>query len=620
MTIPIPPGIMVSPQAGMTATERRERLDMMKKIHEIFVGLSGKNIQLVSGNPPGHTDTETFISIPIENAEEAGLVHKHEWQHIFMGSDLRARAAFVNSYITERGLVMSLQLSQFLHLLANAIDDLRVNHLWSKPYPKSSDDIANRWRTIILDSRTYQQDLIVYTMAVGLGLRSGGQLAPSAWDPYRPVIEYAVSKIWGNAFPTTLIATRLIVDAVFEKAQAGFTPVIKPPPIAPANPIVASAMKQAEQYAPPPPPPVQRRMTRATNEEQARQQAADKMVRGAEHSKSLTELNDTQVPQSPDPNPQRSISVADKAMNAKTEEEIQKVIHDHKSEVEQAITALMGQVRSLSRDEKLLHGIEDDVEFVDLTAQDVEALESRPEDALLIQTLKGTFARLSSLNKKFLNHTGGTVDVSAYVDMMLGNNNGEIFEDEEPYRGFYAMVLMDMSGSMRGYADILSRAARILSRAMKNPRVKFEVWGFSGGRDEAVIFRFKDPEKGFFTDHPMAWGSTPLHVATEVAIRHLQQQAGQKKHLFIISDGVPAYMGLKRHNKTENLMAKVARSVREAEQKKVHVLTLVLGAIPKQLCDLMFGKKKWISIDSQEELFEALLLLVQGAFVRYLRK
>ena len=88
--------------------------------------------------------------------------------------------------------------------------------------------------------------------------------------------------------------------------------------------------------------------------------------------------------------------------------------------------------------------------------------------------------------------------MAAYIDLLAGSGEGEVFEDEGVSKGFSALVLLDMSGSMESVWDDVSAACSVLARALKFPFSKFEVWGFNGNADGKVfLYRFLDPEKGY---------------------------------------------------------------------------------------------------------------------------
>jgi hypothetical protein len=638
------------PQVAEVAEKRRERLNLMRRTHDIFVGLSGKSIKLIAGNPPGHTDTETFISVPVED-DQVDLIHKHEWQHIFMGSDLRAREEFVKQYADKVLLstpnVERMQLEIFLHMFVNILDDLRVNDLWKRPYPQSAEDIEERWRGIILQHKGYQQDLLMYSMAVGLGLKDSGQLIPSVWDKHLPLIREGISKIWGHGAPAPMIAVKIILDGLLNEVLQDFMaqqpqPNLMPsvglaPPEPPGGPGTGQGPQNGPGQVQSPKrlggPSLNRREP-SPQQQQASQgmQSAGtdlmwKAIVGTRHSKSLEFFRDTQKPEGADPNWWKTKAVAQAAMGAVTPDQVQKVLEDSKREVEQAIAALLGKTKKLSKDQKLIQGLEGRVQFRDLKPSDVEPFPLNPDDHALVLKLKNTFSRLMDKKRKSLSSSGTSINVPAYIDYLAGSGDDEFFDDEEPQKGFSALLLVDMSGSMNFFWEDVSRAAKVLAKSLKFPFSRFEVWGFSGDtKGQAFIHRFLDPEFGYQPKDDASkefWGTTPLHIATEVAVRKLERAQGAAHHLFILTDGVPMHIGVSGSSSSRaDLMASVARSIRRGRARGVNTMGIVLGAgIKDEFANVMFGSdRQWIRAENEVELFVALIALVQNAFVGYLKR
>ena len=218
------------------ATDHKQALDLVRQTHAIFVGLKGKDICLIGSDPPGKTDCETFIGLPLEDPD-VDLIHKHEWMHIFFKTNLHARTLFVTQY-TERLAHLTGtsdqdkqwrdQTEKFLHTLANALDDLRVSSLWYRIYPYSAEKVRERWRRMLTGHATLADDLIGYIMMLGLGM------APrrSIWEKHEATFREACTLVEGSGFPAVLVATRLVVDAMLQDALD----LLKPPPPAQARP------------------------------------------------------------------------------------------------------------------------------------------------------------------------------------------------------------------------------------------------------------------------------------------------------------------------------------------------------------------------------------------------
>ena len=218
---------------------REEELDLLRRTHQIWCGIKGVDIALISANPPGRTDCETFISIPLEDPE-VRLIHSHEWQHILFKSNLRARQAFIDAYSEQlRSRVCCSEsaldggLEEFLHFFINALDDLRVSSLWELIYPKSAEDIQERWRRIIATTKRYKKDIVLYTMGLGLGLRFPDE-EHLDWRRYESVLLDATQKVLRRGFPSCLLAARVALDTIIDdvlRQVVGNHAFYLPPPV-----------------------------------------------------------------------------------------------------------------------------------------------------------------------------------------------------------------------------------------------------------------------------------------------------------------------------------------------------------------------------------------------------
>lgn len=646
----------------MTAEEQKQqenelailnRLDLIHRRHHIYNGIAGKELRLLSAMPPGRTDCDSYIAIPMED-EESGLIHQHEWQHIFFKSDLRARKLFVDEYLKRiesttpnvfrpplsHGDPRPLwgEVENFLFHFINCLDDLRVCSLWEDPYPQSAEDIQLRWKRILIGSKRYQQDITMYMMALGLGLKHGvdGQLGPSEWKRYEKILIDGTEKVKKVAFPACLIAARWILDSIFEDVialhQAGAEsfrigppePAMRLTPRPDISPrYSAPALKNYIEGKPPMDAahtaPVSTTINAFMKGHAATNRTSNRM--------SSIHMMDTDVPppSGPDPNYSYTRRVVDAAMGVSTQPQVQSMLEDAQQEIEQIIQSLSGRTKQLTPDEKMLQGLGDRVEFHDVEPQDVDVLELEPEDKRAVQVLHQQFSRLHG-RKKSRMADEGELDPRAYIDLMMGSGGPDVFRSETTSKGFNSLVLIDMSGSMKSDWLIVARACKVLAEAMNFPFSKLEVWGFTSNSDGvAHIFRFKDVRRGYSGAklESQVWGMTPLHLATSVSVRRMVAASGSSKHLVIISDGIP--MHITHHGFTpnvEDLIFSMAAYVEEGRRKKVHTSGLVIGSgVPDDVADVMFGHRKyWSRVkDGQGELFHSLVTLVKDAFVQYLR-
>lgn len=165
---------------------------------------------------------------------------EHEWQHIIFKSDLAARAVFCTQYAEQllkqvpAGSIDEVELSNFLHLLVNAFDDIRVNSLWEKVYPGSAMAIWERWRYLTTLMEHTNTSFLAYIFAVAFGIPTNPQ---GELEPMRPVIEWALGQVRYRGFNNMLLSVRVVMDRCMGALLAKMSP---PPP--------------QKAFQPPPPP------------------------------------------------------------------------------------------------------------------------------------------------------------------------------------------------------------------------------------------------------------------------------------------------------------------------------------------------------------------------------
>ncbi len=605
------------------------QLDLLHRRHKIYSGIVGKNIDLRPSGHPGRTDCDSYIGIPFEDAE-AGLIHQHEWGHILFKSDLRARSVFVEQYLrrmevstpgvfgvplAKDGKNSRTGIEDFLHAFINGLDDLRVCSLWEDPYPQSAEDMQNRWRRILVGTKSYAQNITMYMMALGLGLKhESGQLSVSSWKRYEAILLDGATKVRKTAFPACLVIARWMLDSIIED-------------------VIALHTQGGESYkmgVPSPAKSLKKRGVDGTFNSQDPfstipvTEAFTKILKGqaiADRNPQFGLMDTKDTPIGPDPNSGYTHQIVDAALGISTDAQVQALLKDAQLEIERVILDLKGRTRQLSPTQKLLKGLEGRVEFYDVEPKEVEELKLQPGDQRIVQVLHQEFSKLRGRRRLQMSDTGADLDVRAYIDLKMGSGDADIFEEEENARGFSALILIDMSGSMKSRWAEVSRACKVLVKAMKFPYAKVEVWGFSSSRKEATIFRFQDVEKGYSGSllESKIWGMTPLHLASEVAIRQLCAMSGTSKNLFILTDGIPVHHST-RTASIEDLIIEMSFHITEGRKKNVHTSGLILGhSVEDEIADLMFGHRRFWSRVDIGDLFPRLVSLVRSSFVRYLK-
>lgn len=607
----------------------KQALDLVRQTHEIFVGLKGKDICLLGSDPPGKTDCETFIGLPLEDPD-VDLIHKHEWMHIFFKTNLRARALFVTQYTDRLSNSLRLepnrqwreQTETFLHTLANALDDLRVSSLWYRIYPYSADRVRERWRRMLQSYATAPDDLISYVMMLGLGLSPKG----SIWAKHEQTFKDACTLVEGAGFPAVLVATRLVVDTMLQDVldYLGPQPAQARPPQTAQEPSNSSGGARLGVAL--------RRLARRASSEAEGPVSATRLAQKAVLDRAIQAkrpqgFNDTPLPPNgSDAAKWETAAMVTSVLGVTGEAQIHRMVATSAQDMDWVIDRMRGRTVSLSDTQHLLKGIPDLI-LRDVGKRELEETVLEPQDRRLVEAMRHKFARLQDRRTRRSDAAGNVLNPTAYIEMLLGSGDMDIFEDEVSSKGFSALVLIDMSSSMLSKWSTVARASKVLAKSMKFPFSQYDVWGFSGTqKGETVLFRFRDVEWGYSgpgLKRGEAWGMTPLHVATAVAARRMKQMAGSAQHLFIVTDGYPtSYMKSRAvlipHRQ---LMDEVARVVLDVRRKGVNVATLVVGSdISDEHGDQMFGRRNWSRVSSDEpDLFRGMISLVEKAFVTYLR-
>jgi hypothetical protein len=559
-----------------------KKLEHVRRTHEIFNGITNSDLILASADPPGRTDCETFIALPFEDPE-VEIIHEHEWAHRVGKTNLRARALFVESYaktMAERGHDER-ESKELLRLTTGLLDDLRVTSIWDLLYPKSADDLRARWRRILMSQRG-EQAAPMQLMAVGLGV-----VQHTVWRSYNAVFAEAVSRVNRTGYAAVLATTRWLIDMLVGEARM---------PTLPGEPL----------------PPGQAQPRRRVGS--GGRSSVSNLLDGSR--KAAPFLDTPREAPGPDPDPEATKKAVDAALGISTTDEIQRILEESRLEVAAMVRAVQQHTRPQNLDKQLLAN-QARVSFVDLHPSELELCTLTQEDRRLITALRDRFIKVSAKRRRRMSDSGTELDPNRYIDFLLGSGDDDFFIDDSISKGFDALLLIDMSGSMRRRWEAMSRTAKIVATALDFPHVALDVWGFSGSMEGAVaIFRFLDPKHGFIPlrAHPLAWGLTPIHQAAPVAVRKLRKMPGSTAHLFLVTDGKPQAVMEK------DLRPEVALSLREAHRLGVHTTTLIIGhEVSDEDANMMFGRQRWARIDDGET-FPEVISVVERAFSNYLRR
>jgi nitric oxide reductase activation protein len=275
-------------------------------------------------------------------------------------------------------------------------------------------------------------------------------------------------------------------------------------------------------------------------------------------------------------------------------------------------------------DDIMRRGIAGKVSFKDIRTTRVTPNPLSAEDARAVQRLRELFRRVHTRKVKQRYESGSEVDIETVIYNRVNNLNEPCFKDEGSGRGFKVMLLVDRSGSMSGPRSVeAERACRMLRKALKQPNVDTVVWGFSGGTSGETALTRVAPNLDISESREMpCQGNTPMGQAIRVATNYLAQGT-QKKHLFVITDGMPnASTNVQKLGRSSSATDAVAEEVERARKMGIHVtaLTIGVGINEKEMKDMFGSERSWAIAPRTEDLTPKLLKAATTSFVQFLKR
>ena len=474
-------------------------------------------------------------------SNQSYLGFEHEWQHIIFKSDIPAQHLFCEGYTDQlmktAPHVNRKELFGFLKMMVNAFDDIRCNSLWEKIYPGSADQIWQRWQRLTRDSqRDVDGNFLNYIFAVAFGVPTDPN---GPFEQFRPIVEWAVSKVKYRGFANMLIQVRVVVEHCMATILAN-TPAKEPPP-------QPQPQKQDQQDAQDQSPQPQGGSDGSGDSSQAPQaQAASDDADGADGDDAEGSEGDDGEPGVPDAGqPSGSAAAGDvqagagaAAQDGQSKSDALRSLvagakpldgEEHPSpdlvDIDQALQSnsmkamlakvLSDDVNNLQDiDQKMPTGVPDKdmqstIDFVASAIAQQQPMDSQltndakakvtiidvapegilstaivtlePETKLHVARMRAAFFKAMGKQKARRATEGTEIDVQAYIQYKLDRQDPEVFIADEVQQGFSYSIVCDMSGSMSGTFPQVAQSAEMLREALDFPFVQGDVWGFRGG-------------------------------------------------------------------------------------------------------------------------------------------
>lgn len=586
----------------------------------------------------------------------------HELAHILFRSDADARDTFVATYATlivnaafkagkQRLDVNSIR--EVVSGILQVLEDVRVDSLWGLLYPGSYVRSRQMKLENVHAAIVEGMDVTSKILPAFLAFTAGHEDTAGAMGRFRPYFAEACWRVERRSFPATLLATKWLVAQLVNEIlrELDGQPPLPLPEHADAVDSMLDELASnttatgssgtggtadgatSEQTSPSrgaaseetwEPPPLQTDPTR-------RAEALERLVR------QWGEVPEERFSQDVNPPEHKGLSRTDSKNSQHVGATLAKIdLRDARKIAEllclaqQEVNTLLDTVRKAlvatqTRDTWLKGDVHATVRFQDKIAAPSEVL---PEDQQAIQRLRATFIRQLGRRAWELVEAGNTINVSAYLERRLSGVSQPCFEQTALGRGFHALVLVDLSGSMASGTKIpqIDRASRVLTSALRFPFCALDIWGFRSNNDgEVNLIRFSRKRSPQFESY--VGGNTPLHGAIAVAVRHLSESSAVK-HLFVLTDGAPFFVS--RDGcvvSSDALQQQVRAGVRKGNKQGVTTHALQIGKrigegyaydIPASAMTRMFGSGCWAAV-TEENLLSELVKVVTKQFSRYVR-
>ena len=502
--------------------------------------------------------------------------------HIVFKSDAIAKDKFVKEYcLRVAKMTKGADLSGPLTSILTILERERVLGLWGRVYA-GSESILRQYFQSKLQGRPPTSLIEAFQFV------SVGHVLKNEFQEYQPLFQEALGKVEGRGFSSTLITAKWLITQLLDRL-----------------------LEEAPEKSRP----------------EAAQQLSEEPQATTKETYDRSKLASSDDVAS-------SENTAKKALLIDVKGDITQVLNDSRPEMEEAVAVLASSAKSsLCSSDWMRKDIKARVVFQDITVKDLPKdlkINVSEEDMESVRRLRSHFYKILGRRSEALEIEGVELDIEAYIEAKTSGTQLPMFREEVAGRGFRALLLVDRSTSMREYgkAPAAERACRMIRRALDFPFVTTEIWGFHGEFNEIRITKFDPGMEVFDTPKSRITGSTPLHLAVELATRQLSHGT-EVKHLFVITDGLPLFQGRLPNGDigwlgSKKMMNETAKEVRKARAKGIGVTGFYLGSIKelsgseKEFSSMLGTSQHWRFL--QPDTFgKDLLNLVGSSFSRYLR-
>ena len=236
----------------------------------------------------------------------------------------------------------------------------------------------------------------------------------------------------------------------------------------------------------------------------------------------------------------------------------------------------------------------------------------------LVQNIRRSFEMLRGSDRwlKRQEH-GDEVDmdalIQALVDVRIGLDlDDRLFQRRKRYdRDVAAMILVDMSGSTKGWVnDAIRESLVLLCQALKIVGDRYAVYGFTGlSRKRCELYRIKtfDMPYGPDVENNIA-GIQPLeYTRMGVFLRHatglLNRQEARIRLLITLTDGKPDdYDGFRDGYRGQYGMEDTRKALIEARRTGIHPFCITIDTEARDYLPHLYGPARFVVLDDVRSL------------------
>jgi hypothetical protein len=586
---------------GAIACSPEETIERMGDLVATFNTLMGTKLTLEDTPLGGATDCKTFIRVPFYD-REAYLICEHEISHSFAGTDLALTEVFreqaVERLLTRANIPITspdaapyrLKLNGLVHHLWNVLEDWRCCSVWGEVYFGGASLLQERWKLIAEYEmpNAAETDLAAYLGRLAAGTDT--PTAPAEFQRCAPHMKAARAQVELVDNKACLAITARLIDAIADELLLSYPPDPTQPQT-PHTQAISKLQALASALPPPPqtptPPPPQPEPGKLGSKDLHPDPAQSKKTRKVP-AKTMGELR-------------KLMTASDKDGDAQKKSSLQKLLDDGTQKMNHRISAAKATLGAQTRSDQgqkedlLLNAGRD----CGIPTSHVTPIGKLPKPSKRAGGLRGYLEQVRLEQEWVSAPVGNTIYIPAVIQAKISKKLGssQLFQRAEEVVGLQLLLLVDVSGSMRGHGlDMLERAIADVEYTCKDLPVDLHLWAFSS---ELYIFN----KIGSPRDAPgVTMMLTSMVQALDVAVEW-SRSGNVDRGVILITDGLPTSC---RHRKSSGSPNDDLQTVmRELRQEGVVLSVLAIGSRTEQY-DSVFGEKKYGLITGLADIPKAL--------------